>query len=320
MSSPTRRGRVGVLALCCCASAECYVLVRTASASRIHVGMSHAPLLPQSFIGRSVTVLAASGDDNRPTLAGEKVALGVISAGSAYLLVSAGPGALFANPIFQKASRAAFRGGISGFVAGVIQVLTLMWLRTVMNYQYRNGGSARDTLRLLYKEGGIARLYRGVQFAIVQTPLTRFGVAAANAGVIEMLSPSALPLGITTALAAFAGSLWRVAITPLDTLKTTLQVNGATAYQLLMAKVRDEGPTVLYQGALANAVASFVASFPWWFTFNLASRALPAAPPGALALGLVRSAVAGILAAIVSDLVSNSLRVLKVRRTLRRPL
>jgi len=30
-----------------------------------------------------------------------------------------------------------------------------------------------------------------------------------------------------------------------------------------MAKVKSEGVGVLYQGALANALASFVGSYPW---------------------------------------------------------
>ena len=34
-------------------------------------------------------------------------------------------------------------------------------------------------------------------------------------------------------------------------------------------------PRVVWQGALANALASFVGSYPWFFTFNLAMRLLP---------------------------------------------
>ena len=77
-----------------------------------------------------------------------------------------------------------------------------------------------------------------------------------------------------------------------DTLKTTLQVAGPAGYEQLRTKVGAEGPTVLYQGALANALASFVGSYPWFFSFNLAMRYLPAAPTGALLPRLVRSAAA----------------------------
>lgn len=41
------------------------------------------------------------------------------------------------SAIFEKAARKALGGGVSGAVAGVAQVLLLMWLRTTMNYQVR---------------------------------------------------------------------------------------------------------------------------------------------------------------------------------------
>ena len=55
-------------------------------------------------------------------------------------------------------------------------------------------------------------------------------------------------------------------------------------------------------------------SYPWFFTFNLAMRWLPAPPAGDLLFKLLRSAVAGVLASFVSDVVSNFLRVLKTTR------
>ena len=263
----------------------------------------------------------------RPNLQGEKIGVALIAVAMGYTLGAAGvtprslwvaPGALMANPILQKAARKTFRGGLSGALAGVFQVLTLMWLRTTMNYQYRNGGSTGNALRALWKEGGVPRFYQGVQFAIFQTPLSRFGDTAANTGVLELLSMltwgADLPIGVKTALASTAGSLWRILITPLDTLKTTLQVEGANGYRQLKQKVACEGPTVLYQGALANALASFMGSYPWFFAFNLAMRWLPAATPGVLVQKLLRSAVAGVIASFISDVVSNFLRVLKTTR------
>ena len=79
-------------------------------------------------------------------------------------------------------------GGLGGAVGGVIQVLTMMWLRTAMNYQYRNGGTLGDTLRLLHSEGGISRFYHGIGFALLQAPLSRFGNTFANVAVLAMFS------------------------------------------------------------------------------------------------------------------------------------
>ena len=47
------------------------------------------------------------------------------------------------------------------------QVTLLIWLRTVVNYQYKNGGSVRATFQKLYKEGCIMRFYRGLATKII---------------------------------------------------------------------------------------------------------------------------------------------------------
>jgi hypothetical protein len=93
------------------------------------------------------------------------------------------------NAIFSKA----FTTGKAGASAAGIQVITLMWLRTALNYQYRYGTGTMEALNTLWKEGGIKRLYQGLPFALIQGPLSRFGDTASNALVItllEVLDPS----------------------------------------------------------------------------------------------------------------------------------
>jgi hypothetical protein len=87
------------------------------------------------------------------------------------------------NAIFTKA----FTTGKAGASAAGIQVITLMWLRTALNYQYRYGTGTMEALNTLWKEGGIKRLYQGLPFALVQGPLSRFGDTASNALVITLL-------------------------------------------------------------------------------------------------------------------------------------
>lgn len=69
-----------------------------------------------------------------------------------------------------------------------IQVVSLMWLRTTMNYQYRYGTSTREAMRALYKDGGVLRFYRGLAPALFQGPLSRFGDTASNAGCLSLLN------------------------------------------------------------------------------------------------------------------------------------
>ena len=77
-----------------------------------------------------------------------------------------------------------------------------------------------------------------------------------------------MPLGLRTAVASTCAALWRVVLTPVDTLKTTMQVQGPAGYALLLAKVKKNGVDVLWSGAAANFAANFVGNYPWYVTFN----------------------------------------------------
>lgn len=52
-------------------------------------------------------------------------------------------------------------------------------------------------------------------------------------------------------------------LTPVDTFKTTLQVQGNAALELLKQKVSKGGVGVLYNGAAANFAANWVGNYPW---------------------------------------------------------
>ena len=62
-----------------------------------------------------------------------------------------------------------------------------MWVRTVMNYQYRHGGTTTTAFTTLWRQGGIRRLYRGFGPALLQGPLARFGDTAANVALLALL-------------------------------------------------------------------------------------------------------------------------------------
>lgn len=57
----------------------------------------------------------------------------------------------------SKAQRNILRGGLSGAAAGLVQVVTLMWLHTIINYQYRFGKPLLASIRELYAQGGFVR-------------------------------------------------------------------------------------------------------------------------------------------------------------------
>ena len=87
-----------------------------------------------------------------------------------------------------------------------------------------------------------------------------------------------------------------------------MQVTGK--FSAVTDKMRAAGPLSLYNGALAAASATFVGHYPWFFTYNSLSEAIPE-QDGALAK-LGRRALIGFCSSAVSDTCSNSIRVLKV--------
>ena len=107
-----------------------------------------------------------------------------------------------------------------------INVCTLMWMRTTVNYQYRYGTTTTEALRALYKDGGIPRFYKGLLPALLQGPLSRFGDTAANTGTIEALEAfeftANLPTALKTVCASLAAGAFRIFLMPVDTLKTTM--------------------------------------------------------------------------------------------------
>ncbi|OBZ73316.1 hypothetical protein A0H81_06831 [Grifola frondosa] len=215
-----------------------------------------------------------------------------------------------------KALKSALGGGLSGAAAMVLQVLTLMPLRTVMNYQYRYGTSTTQATHTLYADGGWTRYYQGLTAALIQGPVSRFGDTAANAGILALLQSNSymkrLPTLVKTVFASLAAAAFRMILTPVDTVKTTMQTQGKAGLAILRARMKTYGIGTLWYGAFATAAATFVGHYPWFSTYNFLDDNLP--QPTTLGEKLLRQAFIGFCASIVSDTVSNSLRVVKTYR------
>jgi len=217
---------------------------------------------------------------------------------------------------FKSALMGALGGGLSGAAAMVLQVLTLMPLRTVMNYQYRYGTNTTRAIRTLYHDGGWTRYYQGLSAALVQGPVSRFGDTAANVGILALLASNSytktLPSPVKTIFVSTAAALFRLVLTPVDTLKTTMQTQGKDGMKILRARVAAEGIGSLWYGAIATGAATFVGNYPWFATYNFLEDNLPESTT--LFQKVVREAFVGFCASVISDTVSNSLRVLKTYR------
>lgn len=215
------------------------------------------------------------------------------------------------SEIMNKASKKALAGGLAGMGAQAINVLALMWMRTIMNYQYRFGGTMTETVKKLYAEGGIPRFYRGLAPGLIQAPMARFGDTAANDGALAALEHTELPTFVKTMGGSATAAGFRVFLMPIDAWKTTKQVEGKDGLKKLMEKTKKH-PTALWQGAVGAMTATWVGHYPWFYTNNQLREGLPQFD--FYAGKHVRNAVIGFASAAVSDCLSNSLRVLKTTR------
>lgn len=202
--------------------------------------------------------------------------------------------------------------GIAGFKAMTIQVCSLMWLRTIMNYQYKNGTPIKETVKILYSQGGIRRFYSGLPPALIQGPVSRFGDTFSNSFALETFKNTKLPIFVKTLFASFSAGVMRILMTPIDTLKTMSQVQGKEGMKILRAKIKSGGITVIYHGAIANALATSIGHYPWFVTHNYLNKYIPVYKEQRK--NLLRNAGIGFTCSIISDTCSNFMRVIKTSR------
>lgn len=216
--------------------------------------------------------------------------------------------------ILEKSLNKALNGGTAGFMAMTGNVMSMMWLRTIVNHQYRNGGTFTSTAKLLYKEGGVPRFYRGVSFALLNAPISRFGDTAMNALVTTALSDTNYSVAEKTFIGSCGAGLWRICIMPIDTFKNSLQVNGSDGMKILRERMKNNGTRTLWNGAGASAFSTVMGHFPWFYTYNYLNTLFPRQDYTGNLERVIRSACIGFCSSSVSDIVSNTFRVIKVNR------
>jgi hypothetical protein len=166
--------------------------------------------------------------------------------------------------------------------------------------------------------------------------MMRFGDTFANAGAITLTnsldSTKDLPIAVKTMFASLGAGGMRIFLMPFDAWKTNMQVHGKGGLQTLFKKVKNypnKGPqnlfgwASLYHGALAAASATTVGHWPWFVTYNYLDAKIGWNNPEehSLLKRMVRNASIGVGASVVSDVSSNSIRVLKTyRQTAKEPI
>lgn len=221
--------------------------------------------------------------------------------------------------ILSQAAGSAFRGGIPGLIAMFVQVLALMWMRTLVNYQYSKGGTFFSAFSTLYAEGGISRFYAGLLPALIVGPLSRFGDVAANSGILSIAANYGLDgatwTPIVTGLASGGAAVWRIVITPVSNIKTAMQVHGAAGLGIVAKKMAADGPLTLFDGAAGTMGSTWLGHYPWFLVYNAMNGWFPDQDSESKLGRLSKRAGIGFCSSFVSDCVSNGLRVITVAKS-----
>lgn len=120
------------------------------------------------------------------------------------------------------------------------------------------------------------------------------------------------PIFVQTSLGSILAGFWRLSTLPVDAWKTSKQVYGTDGLKMLLKKFQTNGISTFYQGGIASASATVVGHYPWFVTNNYLDFYIPKYDWGTdRAKALIRSAFIGFCCTMVSDTISNSIRVIK---------
>lgn len=151
---------------------------------------------------------------------------------------------------------------------------------------------------------------------MVQGPTSRFGDTFSNTLFLTFLGNSSvtknLPMLVQTIGASVTAGLFRIFLVPVDTVKTILQVEGKNGLAILGDKFKQGGPKVFFHGAIASAGATMLGHYPWFATYNFLNEKLPKYDDKKRKL--LRQAFIGFVSSVISDSISNSLRVIKTTK------
>ena len=214
--------------------------------------------------------------------------------------------------IYSKSREKIIKGGLAGSSAAAVQVTSLLWLRTTLNYQYTNGITTTDALKQLYKQGGISRFYRGYIPALILASSARFTDTFANVGALEMTKHTNMPLYVKTGMSSIVAGCCRSILMPLDVIKTNYQVKGKKGFHIVKENIKKNGKRVLWNGTMAQCTATVVGHFPWFFTYNYLNEKYP--PRENKYEELLKQGAIGFCSSLSSDVFVNVFKVMKTTK------
>ena len=197
----------------------------------------------------------------------------------------------------------------TGATSGIIQVSSLLWLRTINNYQYRYGTDIRTTFKTLYNNGGILRFYRGYIPSLIVASNCKF----AELNGYYYSKHSNFTQNEQLLFISTISSLTKLSLIPLDTLDVVLQVEGKKGVTMLKKKIKSNGYNVLYYGATPWILNNFIGTYVWFNIHNYLDSKYKANYTSGIEFN-IKNGLIGLSSSLASDILTNPLRILKINK------
>ena len=200
------------------------------------------------------------------------------------------------------------KSSVPGSSAGVIQLTSLYWLKTIIKHQYRHGTSPINSATKLYYDRDLFRFYRGYTLSFFKGGMGKFSDAALYTyfhspefdHIYEVQRSSYISL---------CSAVIRFNMIPLDTYTNMYQVRGIKGREIMKDKIRKHGFTTLYSGSTAYFLSNFVGNSAWFFTMDNLNKIYY--KPDEKKNDTKKNILIGLASSAVSDLITNPIRILK---------
>lgn len=207
----------------------------------------------------------------------------------------------------------ALLSSIAGSKAMLVNMSTLMWLNTIATNQHVTGNTSYATFNQLYKQGGMVRFYDGFGITLMHGCIARFGDVFSYSLIKKYTNDEKCSFSSSfssTVVSATMSSVIRGILTPLEKVKIMRQIDGYKATSSLIKQTTRNGLSSLWNGSITVVGSNFVGYVPWFYTYDLMHNVIPEASTHCT-LSLIRDGCIGFSASVVSDVVSNGIRVIK---------
>ena len=200
------------------------------------------------------------------------------------------------------------KSSLAGSTAGIIQLTSLFWLKTLTKHQYRHGTSLPVSFLQLYKEKDILRFYRGFTPNLLKVSLGKFGDAALYT-YFHQSDFNYLSNEWRTTYIAFTSSFIKFNLMPLDTYTNMYQVRGKEGVNVMKQKIKKNGMKVLYNGSTAYFLSNFIGNASWFYTLDFLNSKFYKCYHKKD--DTKKNMIIGFGCSTISDLLTNPIRILK---------